>query len=198
MRWSVALSQTGVPWYLGGNSQLVDKALQGAHDLLVTSNPIYQALAQSADVVSAGINAVANTDIQMSSNLGRAAENGDSKGVFIAAVTGPLQVGAAAGLAYAPGLVGGLLTSSGSAIPGLTAHGAKQAAERAFTPERIAQVMKGTPVDAMGRYGPQTRYTLGNNTIVIANTGRNAGKIISTYSNQTINDIKGYWSEVPR
>lgn len=41
---------------------------------------------------------------------------------------------------------------------------------------------EGTAVEAMGRYGPQIRYTLGGNTVIVAGSGRNAGKIITTYS----------------
>jgi hypothetical protein len=52
---------------------------------------------------------------------------------------------------------------------------------------------EGTVVEAMGRYGLQTRYILGENTVVIANEGRNAGKIITTFSSQIINGIKGFW-----
>jgi RHS repeat-associated protein len=77
-----------------------------------------------------------------------------------------------------------------------TTHGAKQAAERGFTPERIARVMmEGKPVEAAGRYGPQIRYTLGENTVVVAKEGANANKVVTTYSPQTVNGIKGHWVE---
>ncbi len=40
-------------------------------------------------------------------------------------------------------------------------------------------VKEGTPVQAMGRYGAQTRYALGGNTVVL-----NAqGKLITVFSN---------------
>jgi hypothetical protein len=66
--------------------------------------------------------------------------------------------------------------------------------QRGFTPERIARVLRaGTPEKGMGRYGPQTRYTLGENTVVIANTGANAGKIVTVYSSDVAND--GVWVE---
>jgi hypothetical protein len=83
-----------------------------------------------------------------------------------------------------------------SQIPGFVEHGAQRALERGFTPERIAQVLKeGNVVEAAGRYGAQTRYTLGSNTVVVSTEGRNAGQIITTFSSETINGIKGFWVE---
>jgi len=65
-----------VPWYLGGNSAFVDKALDSLYSLTVTHNPGYQAVAQVTDVVSSTINAVGNKDLPMLSNLGKDAEKG--------------------------------------------------------------------------------------------------------------------------
>ncbi len=90
----------------------------------------------------------------------------------------------------------GLSFAEQSGMIQFTAHGAKQAAERGFTPERIARVMlEGKPVEAAGRFGAQIRYTLGENTVVIAKEGANANKVITTYSSQTSNGVKGHWSE---
>ncbi|BDU75474.1 RHS repeat-associated core domain-containing protein [Mesoterricola sediminis] len=66
----------GVPWYLGGNSTIVDKTLNALYSATVTHNPGFQVVAQATDVVSAGINAVGNQDIPMLSNIGKDAENG--------------------------------------------------------------------------------------------------------------------------
>lgn len=53
-------------------------------------------------------------------------------------------------------------------------------------------VENGTVRQFTGKYGtPQLHYTLGRNTVVVELSGRNAGKIITTYSNQTVNGIKG-------
>jgi hypothetical protein len=79
-------------------------------------------------------------------------------------------------------------------IPDFVAHAGARATERGFTPENIARVLKeGKPTQAMGRYGPQTRYTLGNNTVVVQTGGRNAGKIVTVFSDQTVNGVKGGW-----
>jgi hypothetical protein len=81
-------------------------------------------------------------------------------------------------------------------IPEFVGHGGMQSAIRGFTPSRIAKVLKnGIPTEGIGRYGPQIRYTLGENTVVIATSGRNAGKIITTFSKQVVRGIKGYWVE---
>jgi RHS repeat-associated protein len=90
----------------------------------------------------------------------------------------------------------GLSITEQSGMIQFTAHGALQAAERGFTPERIARVMlEGKPVEAAGRYGPQIRYTLGENTVAIAKEGANANKVCTTFSSQTLNGIKGHWVE---
>lgn len=49
-----------------------------------------------------------------------------------------------------------------------TDHGAAQAAQRGFTKDNILKILRdGKAVRATGRYGPQTRYTLAGNTIVV-------------------------------
>ena len=73
-------------------------------------------------------------------------------------------------------------------------HGAERALERGFSLDRILQVLReGQAIEATGRYGSQTRYILGDNIVIISNEGRNAGKIVTVYSNQTVNGVKGYW-----
>jgi hypothetical protein len=75
-----------------------------------------------------------------------------------------------------------------------TEHGVNQSFERGFSPNRISRIIKeGDAAKINGRYGLQTKYTLGNNSVVIANEGRNAGKIITVFSDKTVNGIKGYW-----
>jgi RHS repeat-associated protein len=65
-------------------------------------------------------------------------------------------------------------------MQGFTEHGAHQAITRGFkTVDVLTIVREGNAVEAMGRFGIQTRYTLGGNTVVV-----NAqGKIISVFSN---------------
>jgi RHS repeat-associated protein len=67
-----------------------------------------------------------------------------------------------------------------SVIKGFTEHAANQAIERGFKTADILKIVKeGTSVKAMGRYGEQTRYTLGGNTVVL-----NAqDKIVTVFSN---------------
>jgi len=65
-------------------------------------------------------------------------------------------------------------------IKGFTRHAASQAVGRGFKTSDILKIVnEGNPVQAMGRYGPQTRYTLGGNTVVL-----NAeGKVVTVFSN---------------
>jgi hypothetical protein len=67
-----------------------------------------------------------------------------------------------------------------SIIKGFTQHATNQAATRGFKTADILKIVKeGTPVQTMGRYGVQIRYTLGGNTVVL-----NAqGKIVTVFSN---------------
>jgi len=66
------------------------------------------------------------------------------------------------------------------AIKGFKGHGANQAVTRGFKTSDILKIVgEGNAVEAMGRFGPQMRYTLGGNTVVV-----NAqGQIISVFSN---------------
>jgi hypothetical protein len=69
-----------------------------------------------------------------------------------------------------------------SVIKGFTGHAANQVITRGFKSADILKIVReGDVVQAMGRYGSQTRYTLGGNTVVI-----NAqGKVITVFSNAT-------------
>jgi hypothetical protein len=90
------------------------------------------------------------------------------------------------GMPPAPGFVkggrilGNAAKTGTSVIKWFTKHSANQAVERGFkTPDILKIVREGTPVEAMGRYGAQTRYTLGGNTVVV-----NAqGKVVTVFSN---------------
>ncbi len=65
-------------------------------------------------------------------------------------------------------------------ITGMTEELPIRAAERGFAPEDIIKIVdKGNMTEAMGRYGPQIRYTLGNNTVVVDRFGT----IITCFSN---------------
>lgn len=76
----------------------------------------------------------------------------------------------------------------------VTEHGAKRIAERGFTDKRIKQIIKkGVSEITSGRYGSQIKYTLGKNTVIIANEGQNKGKVITAFSSEIVNGIKGYW-----
>ena len=70
-------------------------------------------------------------------------------------------------------------TTAKTPISGFTKHAVDQAINRGFkTPDILNIVRNGNPVQAMGRYGMQTRYTLGNNTVVL-----NAkGKVVTVFS----------------
>jgi cell well associated rhsD protein len=65
-------------------------------------------------------------------------------------------------------------------IKGFTKHGVNQAITRGFKVADILKIVReGKVVQATGRYGPQTRYTLNGNTVVL-----NAkGKVVSVFSN---------------
>jgi RHS repeat-associated protein len=114
------------------------------------------------------------------------AEDFFSLGVTLAAKTavkGAIKVGAV----LLPMVVrrGAVATKGGvqatkSAITGFGKHGINRAIERGFkTPDILKIVKEGTPVQAMGRYGTQTRYTLGGNTVIL-----NAqGKLVTVFSN---------------
>lgn len=80
--------------------------------------------------------------------------------------------------------------------PELTVHAVKRVFERGFSMERIARVIRdGVQKTVEMPLGPQTHYTLGKNTVAVANTGRNAGKITTVFSSETVGGVKGYWVE---
>ena len=65
-------------------------------------------------------------------------------------------------------------------IEGFTQHGMHQMITRGFKVSDVLKIVKeGIPTKAMGRYGPQTRYKLNGNTVVI----NDKGKIVSVFSN---------------
>ena len=109
---------------------------------------------------------------------------GSVKGV--AAFYGASALGAAG--AYAAGLTAGAdLTTLGS-LAGETTHSGEAAllARHGITPEQARAAIEaakksGNVVEAMGRYGPQLRYTANGIRVVVATTGRNAGKIITAF-----------------
>ena len=70
--------------------------------------------------------------------------------------------------------------STDKVIKGFTPHATNQAITRGFKTADILKIVReGKPIEAMGRYGSQTRYTLGGNTVVI-----NAkGKVVTVFSN---------------
>ena len=109
------------------------------------------------------------------------------------AETGGIVIGRALGAAFSRT---GLTFAEQAVMVKYTTHAAERAAERGFTPERIARVMlEGKPVEAAGRYGPQIRYTLGENTVVVAKEGANANKVVTTFNPHTTNGVKGHWTE---
>lgn len=65
-------------------------------------------------------------------------------------------------------------------IKGFKQHAVDQAISRGFTTTDILKIVKeGNSVQAKGRHGPQTRYTLGGNTVIV-----NAqGEVVTVYSN---------------
>lgn len=85
-------------------------------------------------------------------------------------------------------LAGGDLTSLGNLGSDLTAHAeeAQMLARHGITPEQARAAIEaakksGDVVEAMGRYGPQLRYTANGIRVIVATTGRNAGKIITAF-----------------
>ncbi len=71
------------------------------------------------------------------------------------------------------------LQASENVIKSISSHATNQAITRGFNSADILKIVKeGTPLEALGRYGSQIRYTLGNNTVVV-----NAqGKVITLFS----------------
>jgi hypothetical protein len=101
----------------------------------------------------------------------------------VAAFYGASAVGAI-GLYAAGATAGAELTTMGSLNSDLTVHVAERLAERGITSEAARAAIEaakksGDVVQAMGRYGPQLRYTANGIKVVVALTGANAGKIIT-------------------
>jgi len=73
----------------------------------------------------------------------------------------------------------GVQATEKNVIKGFTGHAANQAITRGFKTADILKIVKnGTPVKGMGRFGPQMKYTLGGNTVVV-----NAqGKVVTLFS----------------
>ena len=66
----------------------------------------------------------------------------------------------------------------GNTVTGFTEHGLNQVINRGFKPQNILQILKnGQKVQSIGRYGPQIKYTLHGNTIVV----NEAGKIVTAF-----------------
>jgi hypothetical protein len=88
-----------------------------------------------------------------------------------------MLVGVGAGAKMA---ISGILGSVAK-INGFTKHGINQVITRGFkTPNILKIVKEGDVVQGIGRYGIQTRYTLGENTVVL-----NAeGKVVTVFSKQ--------------
>jgi RHS repeat-associated protein len=93
-----------------------------------------------------------------------------------------------AGLAASGAVAGGELTTLGDLGSDLTAHAeeAQMLARHGITPEQARAAIEaakksGDVVEAMGRYGPQLRYTANGIRVIVATTGRNAGKIITAF-----------------
>lgn len=58
-------------------------------------------------------------------------------------------------------------------------HGAEQAQKRGFTKEIVEKIKReGKAVKSTGRYGPQTKYTLGKNTVVV----NDKNQVVTVYS----------------
>jgi RHS repeat-associated protein len=86
------------------------------------------------------------------------------------------------GWAAAGGRFAGKVTgkTGTSVIKGFTEHATNQAIERGFKTSDVLKIVKeGTAAQVTGRYGTQTRYVLGGNTVVV-----NAqGKVVTVFSN---------------
>jgi RHS repeat-associated protein len=115
-------------------------------------------------------------------------------GIVATASRGVTQVTAVAGAVYSAAggaaVIGGAggLTTLGSLASDLTVHSEEAAllARHGITPAEARAAIEaakkaGTVVEAMGRYGPQLRYDANGIRVVVATTGRNAGKIITAF-----------------
>ena len=109
-------------------------------------------------------------------------------GAIKAFTIGSAVGGAAGGAILAYGGGAAALTTLGDLSSGLTAHAeeAQLLARHGITPAEARAAIEaakkaGDVVEAMGRYGPQLRYTANGIRVVVATTGRNAGKIITAF-----------------
>jgi hypothetical protein len=80
----------------------------------------------------------------------------------------------------------GGLVSLGDLTPDLTEHAESLMARHGISPDEARAAIQaakkaGNVVQAMGRYGPQLRYTANGIKVVVALTGSNAGKIITAF-----------------
>jgi len=72
-----------------------------------------------------------------------------------------------------------LRSAAQKTLQGFTKHAIQRAIERGFTTDNVLKIIKeGTPTQAIGRFGSQTRYTLGKNTVVV----NSQGKVVTVYS----------------
>ncbi len=101
---------------------------------------------------------------------------------------GSVVGGAIGGAVLASGAGAAALTTLGDLGSGVTEHAeeAKLLARHGITPAQARAAIEaakksGDVVEAMGRYGPQLRYTANGIRVVVATTGRNAGKIITAF-----------------
>ena len=77
-------------------------------------------------------------------------------------------------------IVGAGTKITATAITSISKHGLNQAITRGFKAQDILRIIReGTPQVAQGRYGPQIRYMLGGNTVIVNGT---TGKIITAFS----------------
>jgi len=67
-----------------------------------------------------------------------------------------------------------------------TKHGFDQSISRGFKGRDILKIMReGKTIQSIGRYGPQTKYILGGNTVIIDNA---SSKVITVFSNDIKNN----------
>jgi RHS repeat-associated protein len=81
-------------------------------------------------------------------------------------------------------LEGGMTTMD--LAPDLTEHAESLMARHGISPQQARDAIQaakksGDVVKGMGRYGPQLRYTANGIRVVVAETGRNAGRIITAF-----------------
>ena len=161
----------GVPWYLGGSSPMVDRALGGLYGMAVSGNPGFQMIAQGADVVSAAINAVGNKNLPMLSNLGQAAAGGAGTGQLLLSHSMEVPTSIMAGE------VGGTLL--GRAVGFFLRPGATTLSNP--IPDTLARVIpNGIPATTLGRPGSMDVFVTAASDI----QGMNAAQIADRLSIQ--------------